>query len=107
LRVRSTHGGMRRIVVADNGHGISSQTRKRLFQPFVTSKGAAGNGLGLWVSQGIVKKHNGVIRVRTCDDPAHSGTVFAVVLPANSSQSLQSPSLRTEGGFGFQQRLAS
>jgi signal transduction histidine kinase len=56
--------------------------RSRLFQPFVTSKGTAGNGLGLWVSHGIIKKHGGKIQVRTCDVPGRSGTVFSVFLPA-------------------------
>ena len=81
LRVRTTRSGMRRILVADNGHGIARETRSRLFQPFVTSKGTGGNGLGLWVSQGIVKKHGGRILVKTCDVPGRSGTVFSVVLP--------------------------
>jgi signal transduction histidine kinase len=73
---------MQHILVADNGHGIPQEMRKRLFQPFVTSKGAAGNGLGLWVSQGIIKKHGGTIRVKTCDLVGSSGTVFSVRLPA-------------------------
>lgn len=107
LRVRTTVLGMRRIVVADNGHGISSQTRKRLFQPFVTSKGAAGNGLGLWVSHGIVKKHGGLIRVRTCGDPGRSGTVFAVMLPSTSSQSLQNTSPASGTRLQLHQRIAS
>ncbi len=81
LRVRTCSSGMRRILVADNGHGISKETRRRLFQPFVTSKGTAGNGLGLWVSQGIVKKHGGRIQVKTCEGSGRSGTVFSVLLP--------------------------
>lgn len=107
LRVRTTRSGMRRIMVADNGHGISPQTRNRLFQPFVTSKGAAGNGLGLWVSHGIIKKHGGLIRVRTCDNPERSGTVFSVVLPATSIQSVQSTPVSTDVRFRFRERIAS
>jgi len=107
VRVRTTRGGMRRILVADNGRGIAAQTRRRLFQPFVTSKGAAGNGLGLWVSQGIIKKHGGHIQVRTCDIPGRSGTVFSVVLPTvNGQKSQQSPSGITTR-LAAQQRLAS
>jgi PAS domain S-box-containing protein len=82
LRTGRSRSGMLHILVADNGCGIPAETKGRLFQPFVTSKGTAGNGLGLWVSQGIVKKHGGSIRVRTCAIPGRSGTVFQVQLPA-------------------------
>ncbi len=82
IRVRSGPSGMRRIVIADNGHGIPSPVLARLFQPFVSSKGSAGNGLGLWVSQGIVRKHGGEIRVKTSTARGRSGTAFAITLPA-------------------------
>jgi PAS domain S-box-containing protein len=107
LRVRTTSSGMRRILVADNGRGIAPETRIRLFQPFVTSKGAAGNGLGLWVSQGIVRKHGGHIKVRTSDVRGRSGTVFAVVLPVEASQSFQDPGSPPGMKFLMQHRLAS
>jgi PAS domain S-box-containing protein len=107
LRVRTTHTGMRRIVVADNGRGISPQTKSRLFQPFVTSKGASGNGLGLWVSHGIIHKHGGRIQVRTSQIRGRSGTVFAVVLPATSAQSRQGSASGVEPKFLFEHRLAS
>ena len=106
LRVRTTRSGMRRILVADNGHGISPETRRRLFQPFVTSKGTAGNGLGLWVSQGIVKNHGGLIKVRTSDVPGRSGTVFAVLLPTAASQASDSGPAPVSKLL-IQQRLAS
>ena len=107
LRVRNTHAGFRRIVVADNGHGIAPHTKARLFQPFVSSKGPAGNGLGLWVSQGIVRKHGGRIRLKSCDIPGRSGTVFAVELPTTSSQSLRNSASIGEPAFLLEHRLAS
>ena len=107
LRIRETSTGMRRIVVADNGHGIAPQTRTRLFQPFVSSKGAAGNGLGLWVSHGIIKNHGGSIRVKTCQIPGRSGTVFAITLPSSSTQSLQNSTSGMESKSLLQSRLAS
>ena len=107
LRVRTTHAGLRRIIVADNGHGIGAYTKGRLFQPFVSSKGPAGNGLGLWVSQGIVQKHGGRIRVKSCDIPGRSGTVFAVALPATGSQSLQNSASIGEPAYLLERRLAS
>ena len=81
IRVRSGKSGIRRILIADNGCGIPDNVIARLFQPFVTSKGSSGNGLGLWVSQGIVRKHGGEIRVRTSTAEGRSGTVFCVSLP--------------------------
>lgn len=81
VRIRAAHGGSWRISVADNGHGISPEAKERLFQPFVTTKGHTGNGLGLWISRGIVEKHGGQIRARSGAIGGRSWTVFSVVLP--------------------------
>jgi signal transduction histidine kinase len=81
VRIRTERGGNCRISVADNGHGISPEARQRLFQPFVTTKGNTGNGLGLWISRGIVEKHGGQIRARSGAIGGRSWTVFSVVLP--------------------------
>lgn len=81
MRVQGARDGMQRILIADNGSGIPPEIVKRLFQPFATSKGASGNGLGLWVSRGIVHRHGGRIRFRTCRKPGRSGTVFLILLP--------------------------
>ncbi|HEV7675021.1 MAG TPA: ATP-binding protein [Candidatus Angelobacter sp.] len=70
-----------RIVIADNGSGISPEHRKKLFEPFYTTKQDVGTGLGLWVSQEIVQKHGGSITLRSCVVPGHSGTVFSIFLP--------------------------
>ena len=82
VRIRATRSGHWRVVIADNGHGIPTETRRKLFQPFVTTKGNMGNGLGLWISRGIVEKHGGVIRARSVNTPERSWTVFSVDLPA-------------------------
>jgi two-component system, chemotaxis family, CheB/CheR fusion protein len=77
------HGSeMVRVAVADNGSGITEERRRRLFEPFLTSKPGRGTGLGLWVSDGIVRKYGGRIRVTTSTRPSHSGTVFTVLLPS-------------------------
>jgi len=81
-----------RVSIADNGIGITPESRTRLFEPFFTTKKTHGNGLGLWVSQGIAEKHGGHISVRTCTVPGHSGTVFSVVLPLPTAPSVQQPS---------------
>lgn len=70
-----------RITVADNGKGISAETRQHLFEPFFTTKGAVGTGLGLWVSKQIIDKHGGTIRLRSSNDGKRRGTVVSVVLP--------------------------
>jgi len=85
---RTGHDGVR-LTVADTGLGMSAETRRRLYEPFYTTKGETGTGLGLWVSDGIIEKHGGSIHVRSrVAGPAtvagKSGTVFAVVLPHTS-----------------------
>jgi PAS domain S-box-containing protein len=90
VRIRATHGSWR-ISVADNGHGISAEARKRLFQPFVTTKGNTGNGLGLWISRGIVEKHGGQIRARSGAIGGKSWTVFSVELPSLAAAVIEMP----------------
>ena len=70
------------VVVADNGHGISSDGLSRLFQPFFTTKNDQGTGLGLALSRKIVERHGGKIRVRSCIHPGTNGTTFLIRLPA-------------------------
>jgi len=73
-----------RVSVLDNGHGIPANSRRNLFQPFFTTKRTGGNGLGLWVSKGIVEKHGGKIKVKTSTTQGCSGTIFSVFLPTDS-----------------------
>jgi PAS domain S-box-containing protein len=68
-------------VVADTGSGISERIRRRIFEPFVTTKGDAGTGLGLWVCDDIVTRHGGRLRLRTRTTD-RSGTVFSIFLPS-------------------------
>jgi PAS domain S-box-containing protein len=70
-----------KIVIADTGSGILMAHRKKLFEPFYTTKQDVGTGLGLWVSREIVQKHGGNITLRSCVAPGHSGTVFSIFLP--------------------------
>ncbi len=66
------------IRVRDEGTGIAPQDRARLFEPFFSTK-PGGTGLGLAVSQGIVRGHGGWIEVES--EPGR-GSSFTVVLPA-------------------------
>jgi PAS domain S-box-containing protein len=70
-----------RILVIDDGCGMSEATRDNLFEPFFTTKPTTGTGLGLWVSEEIVRNHQGTITVRSSEEPGRSGTIFSVFLP--------------------------
>ena len=78
------HGAGAVIEVADSGPGIAPEAAKKLFQPFFTTKGAEGTGLGLWVSMGIVQKHGGSISVVDGVDPELTGAHIQVFLPART-----------------------
>jgi PAS domain S-box-containing protein len=85
VRVKDLWGNPRcvMITVCDNGSGMSDETIQKIFEPFFTTKNSRGSGLGLWVTRGIVQKHNGDIRVRTSQNARH-GTVFSVILPQST-----------------------
>lgn len=67
-----------RILVADSGSGIAENIVHTMFEPFVSTKGERGTGLGLWIVKGIVENHGGKLRVRS---QLGKGTVFCVELP--------------------------
>ena len=93
LRARHALRGETRgisILVADRGCGISPSTLKRLFEPFFSTKGITGTGLGLWVSREIVSKHNGSIHIRTSQKPP-TGSIFRLFLPLASPQAEPPP----------------
>jgi signal transduction histidine kinase len=71
------------LTVADSGTGMPHETLARIFEPFFSTKGNTGTGLGLWVSLEIVEKHGGTLRVRSRTGSAgrSSGTVFRFFLP--------------------------
>jgi PAS domain S-box-containing protein len=78
------HGAGAIIEVTDSGPGVPPEAAKKLFQPFFTTKGADGTGLGLWVSMGIVQKHGGSISLVVSPDPELSGACIRVFLPART-----------------------
>ena len=71
------HAGGALLRVEDAGHGLSAETQERLFRPFFTTKND-GNGLGLWISQGLVERYGGSISATNRLDG--SGAVFTVQL---------------------------
>ena len=68
------------VVITDNGPGISEDVQSHLFQPFFTTKGEQGTGLGLWVSRGIINKHGGIIELTSDTTSASHGTAARVFL---------------------------
>jgi signal transduction histidine kinase len=73
--------------ICDSGAGLSDAVRERLFSPFFTTKND-GNGLGLWISVGLVERYGGTItaanRPGAAEDP--SGAAFGVWLPCEVHQ---------------------
>jgi PAS domain S-box-containing protein len=71
------------IKVGDNGTGIPPEVLEKIWEPFFTTKEVGkGTGLGLSTVLGIIKSHNGVVKVQT---EANKGTAFFVYLPAQDS----------------------
>ena len=67
------------IEICDNGRGIPAQFRSQIFEPFFTTKEEGkGTGLGLYISYGIIKKHDGEISYQ----PLDKGSCFKITLPA-------------------------
>jgi PAS domain S-box-containing protein len=91
LLLRSREGtdwstGRRGIVisVADTGNGMAGPVQSRMFEPFYTTKGINGTGLGLWISDEIINRHHGALRFRSSQKQGRSGTVFTMFLPLDA-----------------------
>ena len=82
--------GIVRLVVADDGPGISAEVKNRLFEPYFSTK-KTGTGLGLTIVHRIVADHEGFIRVQ---DNRPKGTRFVIELPAKGAD--QSGTRRTK-----------
>jgi signal transduction histidine kinase len=68
-----------RMTIADTGSGIAAESLTSIFDPFFTTKPVGqGTGLGLSVSQGIIKAHGGQI---SCQSEPGAGTKFTILLP--------------------------
>ncbi len=69
------------VQVEDTGPGVDPAVQKKLFQPFFTTKGEKGTGLGLWVSLGIVQKHGGTMELKNSTDRRMGGACVRIYLP--------------------------
>ena len=65
------------VTFADNGSGIAKENLDKIFDPFFTTKDT-GHGLGLPISYGIIKEHNGTIAI---ESEVGKGTTFIIRLP--------------------------
>jgi signal transduction histidine kinase len=70
-----------RVLIADNGSGISPEQRVRVFQQSFTTKGERGTGLGLWMTAQTISTLGGSIRFKSSTRQGRSGTVFSIFLP--------------------------
>ena len=66
--------------VLDNGCGMSSKTKKKIFKQFFSTKGSEGTGIGLMITKKIIDEHNGVIKVESQEG---AGSKFVIKLPKN------------------------
>ena len=79
IRTEKTNGQVK-IIVADNGPGLSEKTIKNIWNPFFTTKQVGkGTGLGMSISQGIIENHNGKIHVKNSSE---GGAEFIIHLKA-------------------------
>ncbi len=74
------------IEFKDDGTGIADDVRERIFEPFFSTKGVNGTGLGLSVSYSILKQHGGTITVESKEG---TGATFIVTLPAHESLQME------------------
>jgi two-component system sensor kinase FixL len=85
LRVTSGYraDGMARVCIADSGPGVSAEVVHRLFEPFVSTKGVKGMGVGLSICRTIVEGHGGKI---WADSDTREGVTFCFTLPSAAGE---------------------
>src|SRR6202044_1748202 len=66
------------VEVVDSGVGMSEETRRRCLEPFFTTKGERGTGLGLAMVYGMIQRHSAELEV---DSAAGSGTTIRLIFP--------------------------
>ena len=75
-------GGCATVAVRDSGTGMSDEDRARCLEPFFTTKGERGTGLGLSVVYGIIQRHGGTIDIAS---EIGRGTTFTITLPVTAA----------------------
>lgn len=67
-----------KIQIKDDGEGMNEIDQGHIFEPFYSTKEAAGTGLGLFVCQGLIENHRGELKVESVEG---EGSVFTIILP--------------------------
>jgi CheY-like chemotaxis protein/anti-sigma regulatory factor (Ser/Thr protein kinase) len=88
IATRHTAGRDVRVSVADTGVGMPETVRQRIFEPFFSTKGEGGSGLGLSMAYSIVRRHSGEIEV---DSAPGTGTTFTLRFPVAQEGALTEP----------------
>lgn len=87
-----------KLAVTDTGAGMSEEVRARVFEPYFTTKDVGeGHGLGLSMVYGIVRNHDGWVRVHS---RPNEGSTFEVFLPLDREQLLRAPRPSSEPSTG-------
>lgn len=84
------------IVVSDNGCGMAPEVVDRIWEPFFTTKGEQGTGLGLDVAKSIIEGHGGTIE---CVTELGAGSTFTIRLPRIAADRSKSLTLPVEGAM--------
>ena len=87
LGMSEEHGSLKRYV-KDTGPGIPSNIRERLFKEMVTSKGTQGTGLGLYISNAVVRSKFG--GSMWAEENPGGGTIIGMTIPLDETKQLQS-----------------
>jgi len=74
-----------RITFTDNGPGVAEENKRRVFEPLFSTKRGKGSGLGLWVTEKLVRRHRGTLQLRSRSGKGCSGSCFSVFLPVRQS----------------------
>jgi signal transduction histidine kinase len=78
------------LIIRDEGAGIDPKHLDKIYDPFFTTKGERGTGIGLWVSRQLVEKRGGRITIASSTDAADSGTSATIFLPVADPGTLPS-----------------
>jgi PAS domain S-box-containing protein len=88
----SGEGGIVRLRLSDTGAGMTEKVRQHCFEPFFSTKGKSGAGLGLSSAHGIIRRHGGEIAIQS--QPGQ-GTTFTIRLPIHSRHQAKPPKIET------------
>jgi len=92
LKLKTGGGSFIRLEISDNGKGMDRQTVDKIFEPYFTTKGVGkGTGLGLAVVHGIVREHEGHVKVYS--EPGE-GTTVSVYFPISGKGSVPDPEMK-------------